>query len=82
LESPEISGAVDSPRAEWIREEAFLRELRPVQVTDRYAIAADEDLADCPNREGLEVPVEDVNLSVGDRASDQDRFTLSQTVDC
>src|SRR5207302_330875 len=58
---------------EWIRDETFRGQLRPVQVTARQTIAGNEQLADFADRNRLEKFVEDIKLRVRNWTPDRNR---------
>jgi hypothetical protein len=74
--SHQIAGAIHTRtglRRERIGHEAFARELWPVQISPRQAVAADMKLAGHPDRDQLERAVQHVEPRVGDRPPDHDR---------
>ena len=52
--------------------ESFVSQILSVPVTKRYARSADEDFAFATNGDFVSVWIEDINLCVADRFSDQD----------
>src|SRR3989442_5059876 len=56
-------------RAERVADEFFRGQLRAIQVTARDALSADEQFARHTDGDELLVAIEEVNLSVGNRAA-------------
>ena len=69
-----VAGAI-KPRpvaiVEWMRNELFSSQFRPVQVTTAHAGAADVKFAGYINRTGPPVCVKDVNFGVSNRLADR-----------
>src|SRR5262245_18506589 len=70
-----VAGLVQATAAdnERIGHEAYRRQIRTPQVAATDAVAADENLAGYPDRNALEVSVENVHLKIRDRPSDEHR---------
>jgi hypothetical protein len=66
-----VEAAARAP-APGVREEALGGQLRPLPVTARHALAADQELAGPPHRHGLQPLVHDAQLGVGDRPAQGD----------
>src|SRR5262249_44030290 len=69
--SGQVAGAIETtPGLERMDDEAFGRQLGPVQVSARNPVAADIQLARHANRLKVAVGAEDVDLLVGEWAAD------------
>ena len=70
----QIAGAIQTLArvAEWIRDEPFRCQIRPVQIPARQSGAADEELADNPDGYEREVRVEHEHRGVRDRRSNRE----------
>ena len=68
------------PRAERIRHEALRRQLRTIQVTVRYAVAAEIQFARHTHRRRTHLRVEHIELRIGDRAADRHRSGAGRNI--
>ena len=69
--SAQVAGPIERcpwPRTERVGHESFGRQTWPLQIAPRHAVAADIQFARHTHGDGAEVPVEQVELRVGDRA--------------
>ena len=72
--APEIAGAVNPrtvARREWVRGEAFRREINPVEIAPRNPCSTDPDLADRATGHRPPQIVEQIDARIGDRSSDR-----------
>src|SRR5689334_17357688 len=61
---------------EWILEELFRRQLRPVQITPRHSRSPDIEFSSHALRYRLHARIENINLSICDRSPDRDILSL------
>ncbi len=62
-----VTGAVEAPATERVRQESLSRKLLSVEITAGDACPAHEELTGNARRNGLEPRVEDVHAQIGDR---------------
>ena len=69
----QISGAIEAAAVKRIGQEALPGQVWALPVARRNPCSANVELARDPNRTGLHVRIEHIDLGVGNRASDTDR---------